>query len=129
MKSYRYVVSNCVGIIIALVLCTCSKSPSTPMNSIQAVCVAVKNKDVAAYKKMLSKGKLANMEILAKQSDMSVDDLLKKYLDVIICPDALDTGDEKINGATATVKLKNPTTGEVEKYNFVEEDGVWKFDK
>ncbi|GAC1446802.1 MAG: hypothetical protein NVSMB56_08960 [Pyrinomonadaceae bacterium] len=91
--------------------------------------MAVKNKDVAAYKKMLSKGKLANMETLAKQSDMSVDDLLKKYLDVITCPDALDTGDEKINGATATVKLKNPTTGEVEKYNFVKEDGVWKFDK
>lgn len=127
MKLYKYVVLIFTGLILAFVMGACGmSSPSTPKSSLQAACAAVKNKDVAAYKKTLSKSKLESMDATAKQLNISTDELLKKYLDVISCPESPETGDEKINDDEATLTLKNPSTGDVEKYNFVKEEGVWK---
>ena len=126
MKLYRYVVLIFTGLILAFVMGACGMSSSTPKSSLQAACAAVKNKDVAAYKKTLSKSKLASMDATAKQSNISTDELLKKYLDVISCPASPEPGDEEINDDKATLTLKNPSTGDVDKYNFVKEEGVWK---
>lgn len=126
MKLYRYVVLIFTGLILAFVMGACGMSSGTPKSSLQAACAAIKNKDVAAYKKTLSKNKLASMDATAKQSNISTDELLKKYLDVISCPASPETGDEKINDDKATLTLKNPSTGDVDKYNFVKEEGVWK---
>ena len=126
MKLYRYVVSIFTGLILAFVTGACVGSSSTPKSSLQATCAAVKNKDVAAYKKNLSKSKLAGMDATAKQSKISTDELLKKYLEVISCPASPETGDEEITNDKATLTLKNPSTGDVDKYNFVKEEGVWK---
>ena len=92
----------------------------------EAACAAVKNKDVAAYKKTLSKSKLASMDATAKQSNISTDELLKKYMDVISCPASTETGDEEIKDDKAILTLKNPSTGDVDTYNFVKEEGLWK---
>ncbi len=126
MKLYRYVVLIFTRLILAFVMGACGVSSSTPTSSLQAACAAVKNKDVAAYKKTLSKSKLANMDATAKQSNIPTDELLKKYLDVISCPASPETGDEEINDNKATLTLKNPSTDDVDKYNFVKEEGVWK---
>lgn len=126
MKLYRYVVLIFTGLILAFVTGACDMWSGTPTSSLQAACAAVKNKDVAAYKKTLSKSKLASMDATAKQSNISTDELLKKYLDVMSCPESFETGDEKINDDKATLTLKNPSTGDVDKYNFVKEEGVWK---
>jgi hypothetical protein len=51
---------------------------------------------------------------------------LKKETEVKL-PSALETRNEKIEGATATVEVKNPATGEFDiKYPFVKENGAWK---
>lgn len=126
MKLYRYVVLIFTGLILAFVTGACDMSSSTPKSSLQAACAAVENKDVAAYRKTLSKSKLASMDAAAKQSNLSTDELLKKYLDVISCPASPETGDEEINDDKATLTLKNPSTGDTDKYNFVKEEGVWK---
>lgn len=126
MKLYRYVVLIFTGLILAFVINACDMPSSTPKSSLQAVCAAVKNKDVAAYKKILSKSKLAGMNEMAKQSNISTDELLKKYLDVMSCPASPETGDVEINDDKATLTLKNPSTGDIDKYNFVKEEGVWK---
>ncbi len=128
MKLFRYVCLIFTGLILAFVISACGISSSTPKSSLQAACAAVENKDVAAYKKTLSKSKLAGMDATAKQSNISTDELLKKYLDVISCPASPETGDEKINDDKATLTLKNSLTGDVDKYNFVKEEGVWKLD-
>ncbi len=126
MKLYRYVVLIFTRLILAFVLGACGVSSSTPTSSLQAACAAVKNKDAAAYKKTLSKSKLASMDATAKQSNIPTDELLKKYLDVISCPASPETGDVEINDDKATLTLKNPSTDDVDKYNFVKEEGVWK---
>lgn len=126
MKLYKNVVLIFTGLILAFVMGACDMSSSTPKSSLQAACAAVKNKDVAAYKKTLSKSKLAGMDVTAKQSNISTDELLKKYLDVISCSASPEMGDEEINDDTATLTLKNPSTDDVDKYNFVKEEGVWK---
>lgn len=126
MKLYRYVVLIFTGLILAFVMGACGASSSTPKNSLQAACAAARNKDVAAYQKTLSKSKLAGMDAAAKQSNISTDELLKKYLDVINCPASPETGDEEIIDDKATLTLKNPSTGDVERYTFVREEGVWK---
>ncbi len=66
------------------------------------------------------------MDTTAKQSNIPTDELLKTYLDVISCPASPETGDEEIDGDKATLTLKNPSTGDVDKYDFVKEEGVWK---
>ena len=128
MKLYRDVVLIFTGLILAFVMGACGISSSTPTSSLQAACAAVEKKDVAAYKKTLSKSKLAGMEATAQQSNISTDELLKKYLDVITCPASPETGEEKITDDKATLTLKNPSTGDIDKFNFVREDDVWKLD-
>ena len=111
---------------MAFFACACEMSSSTPKSSLQAACAAAGNKDVSAYKKILSKSKLASMDMAAKQSNIPTDELLKKYLDVISCLTSPETGDVEINDDKATLTLKNPSTGDVDKYEFVKEEGVWK---
>ena len=126
MKLYRYVVLTFAGLILGFVTGACDRSSSTPKSSLQAACAAVGNKDVAAYKKTLSKSKLAGLDAAAKQANIPTDELLKKYLDIMSCPASPETGDEEITDDEATLTLKNPSTGDVDKYNFVKEEGVWK---
>ena len=54
MKLYRYVVLIFTGLVLAFVTGACDVSSVTPKSSLQAACAAVRNKDVAAYKKTLS---------------------------------------------------------------------------
>lgn len=126
MKLYRYVSLIFTGLILILMTGACGISSNTPKSSLQEVCAAVKNKDVAAYKKNLSKSKIASMDAAAKQSNISTDEVLKKYLDVISCPASPETGEEEINDDKATLTLKNPSTDDVDTYNFVKEEGSWK---
>ena len=61
----------CAGVIVMLLTCACHRPDRTPALTMQAIYAAAKNKDVAAYKHMLARGKLADLEAQAQQSDMS----------------------------------------------------------
>ena len=77
-------------------------------------------------KSLLSKGSLDLIEKSAKDQRLTTDDILRKEASVKI-QKAPETRNEKIEGETATVEVKNETTGEFDmKMPLVKENGAWK---
>jgi len=77
-------------------------------------------------KALLSKGSLDLIERSARTQGTTTDELLRREASVKI-QNAPETRNEKIEGETATVEVKNETTGEFDmKMPFVREDGTWK---
>lgn len=86
---------------------------------------AKKKKDAAAIKKLFSSGTMKMFEDLANKQNISVDEMLIKFEDA----DKNKTPEirnEKIEGDTATVEVKNDVTGEYDVMPFVKEEGSWK---
>ena len=129
MKNRR-IATLCVALIAALTVSACSLlNRSTPTATLKAFYEASKKKDAAAMKKTLSKGSVNMFEKQAKEQGKSFDDLLKNDKDT---PEKMpETRNEKINGDTATLEVKNDQTNNWDTLPFVKEDGEWKiaFDK
>jgi hypothetical protein len=115
----------------------CTKGAETLAESPTAVVKmqveAVKNKDVAAFKKTLSKGALKQLEDIGKPQNLPPDKLL---LGLFNSPDYLKTmpevRKENIQGDGATLDIKQVSTigGRTSTgwltHKFVKEDGGWK---
>lgn len=87
---------------------------------------AAQRDDVAAMRGLLSKGSIALMEKAAAEQRTTVDELLKRESTVKF-PKPPETRNEKIEGDTATVEVKNETNGQFDMtMPFVREDGSWK---
>ncbi len=77
-------------------------------------------------KSLLSKGSLDLIEKSAKAQGTTTDELLRRESSVKI-QNAIETRNEKIEGETATVEVKNETSGEFDMtIPFVRENGTWK---
>ena len=115
--------------LIALLVFGCSRmtepQEKSPVEVLKALNEASKTKDVAAIKNSVSKGTLALMEESAKQQNTTIDELLKKDNGAPF-KDLPEMRNEKIEGDTATVELKNSTSNDWESVPFVKEDGVWR---
>jgi hypothetical protein len=112
--------------LITLAAPSCQKGKS-PTASFQAFYEALKNKDVAGYKRIVSKAKLQQLETEAAAVKRSLDELIKLEMDGPqgAVPDKLpETRNEKIEGDKATLEVK--TKGEWHTVQFVKEDGEWK---
>lgn len=108
----------------------CNSNPTpaadSPGAALKQYVAASQKGDVAAMKALLSKGSLELIEKSAKLQNASADDLLRRESSVKI-QKAPETRNEKIEGETATVEVKNETTGEFDMVMpFVREDGAWK---
>jgi len=129
MKNRR-IATLCVALIAALTVSACSLlNRSTPTATLKAFYEASKKKDATAMKKTLSKGSLDMFEKQAKEQGKSFDDLLKSDQHT---PDKMpETRNEKIDGETATLEVKNDQTNKWDTLPCVKEDGEWKiaFDK
>ncbi len=97
----------------------------TPTETIKALGEAGKKKDVAAIKKLLSKGSLALIEKSAKAQNQTSDELLTRE-DGAPFQNITEYGAEKIEGETATVEVKGELLNNFEKIPLVREDGEWK---
>lgn len=97
----------------------------SPTETLKALNAASKAKNPAAIKKTLSKGTLAMIEISAKNQKKSSDALLREE-DGAPFKELPEMRNEQISGNTATVEVKNTTSGGWEKIPFVVEDGEWK---
>lgn len=97
----------------------------SPMETLKALNAASKAKNPAAIKKTLSKGTLAMIETSAKNQKKSSDALLRED-DGAPFKELPEMRNEQISGSTATVEVKNTTSGGWEKIPFVVEDGEWK---
>jgi preprotein translocase subunit YajC len=125
MKSYK---TNVVVLCAIFVFgCSSLQQPQTksPTEVMQALNEASKAKDVAGIKNSVSKGTLALIEESAKAQNITVDEALKKDSGAPF-KDLPEMRNEKIEGDTATIELKNATTNDWETIPFVKEDGVWR---
>jgi hypothetical protein len=119
-----------LALTLALALTTlaavaCKGSGSSPTATYKAAYEAMKNKDAAAFKKVITKKDLQDMEEMAKKNNKSSDDMLKELLNAIPVPKSGESKDEKINGDNATLQVKNEKD-QWDTINFVKEDGEWK---
>ena len=126
MKSYKTI----VVVLCAIFVFGCSQAQQQPQTKsptevMLALNEASKTKDVAGIKNSISKGTLSLMEESAKAQNISVDEALKKDNGSPF-KDLPEMRNEKIEGDTATVELKNATTNDWETIPFVKEDGVWR---
>jgi hypothetical protein len=124
MNIYRVLI-----LLAALVLAGCnSNQPAAegPSDVLKQYVAASQKQDIATMKALLSKDSLKYIEEKAKSLNLTLDDVLKKETEVKL-RSAPETRNEKIEGETATVEVKNPATGAFDvKYPFVKENGAWK---
>ncbi len=135
MKKYRtgaFVVALALG-ALTTAACAQQQGPaSSPTATFKAFFAAAKSKDVDGIKKALSKGSLEVMEGMAKEENMPLDEALKASISKPTAATAVpETRNEKIDGDTATLEIKNEKTNKWDPLPFVKEDGQWKiaFDK
>ena len=104
-----------------------TSSSTSPTAVMQASFNAVKNKDVAGFKKTLSSADLKEMDAMFAKNGKTVDDFLKEMMELPsdMMPATLDTRNEKIDGDQATVEYKQKDGSWKTNY-FVKEGGEWK---
>ena len=105
---------------------TAALKMTTPSEANESLFNAIKSKDKAAVKQLVSKDSLEILEAAAAEKKVSLDELLDKQFFVnVTLPVKLQQRNEKITGDRATVEMlsdKNEWTPS----NFVKEGGAWK---
>ncbi len=118
-----------VLLLSAVFLMSCkSTAPSanTPSDALKQYVAASQKSDVETMKRLLSKGSVELIDKSAKAQNSTIDELLRKESSVKI-QNLPETRNEKIEGDTATVEIKNETNGAFDMtMPFVKEDGAWK---
>ncbi|HEY8563562.1 MAG TPA: hypothetical protein VIL74_24500 [Pyrinomonadaceae bacterium] len=103
-----------------------SPAPESPGEAMKRYVTASQKGDVATMKSLLSKSSIRYIEEKARPMKLTLDDVLKKETEVKIQGE-IETRNERIEGETAIVEIKNPATGAFDvKYPFVRENGAWK---
>lgn len=101
---------------------------ATPLETFKTYTKAIKKKDIAAMKVLLSEATLKMHEQEAKAQGVTVDDIVKRETLFGENQTTVEYRDEKIEGEKATLQVKTQY-GAWETVPFVREDGVWKIDK
>ncbi len=128
---FQYVLT----LLTAFLLIGCNSNQpaaTSPSDVLKQYVAASQKQDIAMMKSLLSKGSLEMIEKSAKLQNeklgenLTVDDILRKEAAVKI-QNAIETRNEKIEGETASVEIKNETNGEFDmKMPLVKENGAWK---
>ncbi len=106
--------------------CSSEKPATSPAETLKAYVAAQQKGDIEGMKRLLSRGSIAFIETNAKIQNRSVDDILREETKVKI-PNLPVTRNEKIEGETATVEVRDDATGQFDLvYPFVREEGTWK---
>lgn len=124
MKKYLFFIALA---ILSLSGCQSNKpAADSPGETVMKYYEASQKQDIATMKSLLSKSSLELIEKSAKVQGTTADELLRKEASVKIA-NAPVIRNEKIEGDTATVEIKNETTGEFDmKMPLVREEGIWK---
>jgi hypothetical protein len=130
MKIYHVLIL--IAAFLMLAGCNSSQPPSiaeSPSDVLRQYVAASQKGDIQTMKALLSKSSVAYIEEKSRPLKLSVDDVLRKETEVKLQTE-IETRNEKIEGDTATVEVKNPSTGEFDiKYPFVKENGAWKLSR
>ena len=118
-------------LILSLTLfCGCGgqQTPSTPLETFKSYTKAIKQKDAARMKALLSEASVKMHEQEAKAQNVGVDEIIKRETIFGENQTSVEFRNEKIEGDRATLEVKN-SFGAWEKVPFVREDAAWKIDK
>jgi len=122
----------CSALVVVLAVTACSLlSGSTPTATFKKFFEASKKKDVPGIRQTLSKGSLEMFDKFAKEQNKTMDEMLKDVDKDNKAEKIPETRNEKIDGDTATLEIKNEKTGKWDTLPFVKEEKEWKiaFDK
>lgn len=108
--------------------CAGAEKPPTPLETLKAYTLAIKQKDTTTMKLLLSDASIKMAEAEAKSSGVTLDEVVKREALFNPTQKAVDFRNEKIDGDKATIEMKDS-------YNawntvpFIRENGKWKIDK
>lgn len=118
-----------ITVLYALFFINCSSEPTPqpggPTEVLNTFVEASKTKDVETMKRSLSEGTMNLIEQSAEKNKTTVDELLKNEQGTLV-RELPETQNEKIEGDTATLEVKNVETGEFDEIPFVKEGGTWR---
>ncbi len=108
--------------------CAGKSEPATPVETLKAYTIAVKKKDVAMMKMLLSEASLKIHQEQAKAQNVSVDEIIMRETLFPESQRVFDYRNEKIEGDKSTVEVQNSFDG-WDIVHLVREAGMWKIDK
>ena len=116
-------------LLFGLLACSSAESkPATPIETFKTYTKAVKNKDVATMKLLLSNATMEMNQMEAQARGLSVDEVIQNETLFSDNQKTVKLRNEKIEGEIATLEVEN-TFGKWEIVPFVLESGQWKIDK
>ncbi len=103
---------------------------STPTETMKTFLEALKKKDVKGVRLSISKSSLEQYEKIAEEQNKTLEEIMMSSEDNSM-KENLEMRNEKIDGDSATLEVKDDDTGKWETIPFVKEEGSWKiaFDK
>lgn len=108
--------------------CAGEEKPKTPLETLKAYTLAIKQKDTTTMKLLLSDGSIKMAEEEAKSRGVTLDEVVKRETLFDQTQRTVEFRNEKIDGDKATIEMKDS-------YNawntvpFIREAGIWKIDK
>ncbi len=116
-----------LSLVATIAACT-PQRPATPKETFVTYIKALKAKDYTTMKLLLSNATIKMHEQEAKAQGVTVEDIVKRETLLSEKQTAVEYRDEKIDGDSASIQVKN-SYGSWEAVPFRREDGVWKIDK
>lgn len=126
MKLYQILLTLILS--LSFLACGSPQKEHTPIETLQTYTQAIKKKDVAKMKLLLSAGSIKIAEEQAKTQSITLDEVILN--ETLFSPDqkTLKFRNEKIEGDYATIEIE--TSSEVfDRIPFVKENGIWKIAK
>jgi len=115
-------------LLMLLGSCSGEKKAATPLETFKTYTKAIKQKDTATMKLLLSAETLKMHDMQAKAQNTTLDDIVKRETLFSENQTTVEFRNEKIDGDKATLEVKN-SSRKWETVPFVLEDGNWKIDK
>ena len=125
MRSFLYIL---LIISVAAAACGRNKQPATPVETLKAYTIAVKNKDTTMMKLLLSEATLKLHQDEAKARGVTLDEIVGQQTLFPADQKFYNYRNEKIEGDKASVEVEN-SFGGWDTVFLVKENGAWKIDK
>ncbi len=108
--------------------CGNSGRPATPVETLKAYTIALRNKDTTMMKLLLSDGTIKTHQDEANARGVTLDEIVQQQALFPADQRVFDYRNQKIEGEKATVEVKN-SFGGWDVVFLVKEGGAWKIDK
>ena len=126
MKLYRILLILLA--VFGFVSCSSEQKNKTPLDTLRAYTEAIKKKDTAMMKSLLSKGSIKMAQDEAKSKNVPVDEIIQNETLFSSDQRVVEFRNQKIEGDNATIEVKT-SVGSFDRIPFIKEDGEWKIAK